>query len=426
MAFLIFIAILLFVFLCKFVYKSFTFKYKKYREVYFTTEIPKNLQIDESFFSSSKDLMFNLEFQEKGKYYSENELEKKNYFELYGNKKEGVLVFLSQTLIKKIDESDEDEIKEITYKELAVRLETCLKNGIQIISTSSNLPNNLLKIPNVFEFKYPNLSLKEMLEEHKKNIDRYSQNTEIDYDYINKDPNEINREETDGFLEYQLLNGTIKYNDEKDDYFLTLKGFFVKVKNFFKDLFSQKTSYKKIYKTEIIENKTIKKRQDSRISIIVVIIIGLLMSFFGVTNLIKGSQTKKWLETTGEILYFNIIDNFEDIDVDVKYKYVVDEKIYTGEKISYGDSSTKNDLEVNRLSKKFSNVGEIVPVYYNPKKPSQAVLERGNDFFSSWPLIMGLFIFFFVITDLFKKQDNIWKWVLCDKVTELFDIYMIW
>ncbi len=259
----------------------------------------------------------------------------------------------------------------------------------------------------MLEFKYQNLNLKEMLEEHKKIIDKYIQNTEIDYDYINKDPNEINREQTNKFLEYQLLNDTIKYDDEKDDYFLTLKGFFVKVKNLFKDLFSQKTLYKKLYKTEIIENKTIKKRQDSRTSIIVVIIIGLLMSFFGVTNLIKGSQTKKWLETTGEILYFNIIDNFDDIDVDVKYKYAVDEHIYTGEKISYGDSSTKNDLEVNRLSKKFSNVGEKVPVYYNPKEPSQAVLERGNNFFSSWPLIMGLFILFFVITNLFKKRDNI-------------------
>jgi hypothetical protein len=100
MAFLIFIAIILFVSLCKFIYKSFTFKYKKYIEMYFTTEIPKNLQIDESFFSSSKDLLFSLEFQEKDRYYSGNEPERKNYFELYGDKKEGILVFLSQTLIK--------------------------------------------------------------------------------------------------------------------------------------------------------------------------------------------------------------------------------------------------------------------------------------------------------------------------------------
>jgi hypothetical protein len=74
----------------------------------------------------------------------------------------------------------------------------------------------------------------------------------------------------------------------------------------------------------------------------------------------------------------------------IRYQYEVDGKIYTGDRISFsavegGEKKSESQAVVNRYPS-----GQRVIVYYDPKHPNKAVLERGLIWKTFMPFIAGL------------------------------------
>ncbi len=93
------------------------------------------------------------------------------------------------------------------------------------------------------------------------------------------------------------------------------------------------------------------------------------------------SRARTWVATTGTVTESKVRshrnrssdgDSFESMPL-VTYEYTVESKKYRGTRINFAEKISGEDvaLTLNRYRE-----GKIVQVYYNPAKPSEAVLER--------------------------------------------------
>lgn len=82
----------------------------------------------------------------------------------------------------------------------------------------------------------------------------------------------------------------------------------------------------------------------------------------------------------------------------IAYTYIVEGKEYKGKRISIYESfsySGSSANAANKASEKFLlryPVGSMVPVHYNPKNPSDAILETGFDFIGICMTSIGLIL----------------------------------
>ena len=82
----------------------------------------------------------------------------------------------------------------------------------------------------------------------------------------------------------------------------------------------------------------------------------------------------------------------------IAYTYIVEGKEYKGKRISIYESFSYSGSSANaaiKASEKFLlryPVGSMVPVHYNPKNPSDAILETGFDFIGICMTAIGLIL----------------------------------
>jgi Protein of unknown function (DUF3592) len=99
----------------------------------------------------------------------------------------------------------------------------------------------------------------------------------------------------------------------------------------------------------------------------------------------RGAQSNRWPHVDGRITESNVVDYYLMLSRGggptwaprVAYEYTVNGQLFTSTAIAYGKSySLKRAVEyAARL-----HAGATIPVYYDPKAPSRAVLEPGaND-----------------------------------------------
>jgi Protein of unknown function (DUF3592) len=129
---------------------------------------------------------------------------------------------------------------------------------------------------------------------------------------------------------------------------------------------------------------------------IICIVIGLGFVLYLLWTLRHLHMSKRWSKTTGEVLESNLEEDSDGWYPHVRYEYTVGRKRYASERLYFYavNGSTKRDAK-KHLSP--YAVGKTVPIYYDPVKPEEAVLNRHVPlwrhffllFFASFLLIVG-------------------------------------
>lgn len=115
----------------------------------------------------------------------------------------------------------------------------------------------------------------------------------------------------------------------------------------------------------------------------------------------RAKSTRTWTSTTGKVVRSRVktdrdpsMNSEETMYVpEIRYKYMVDGKEYTGKRIGYRAYSSTDSKEVKQALDEYAKKDKI-EVYYNPAHPEKAVLERGGEDFHVANLVMsGIFAF---------------------------------
>lgn len=124
--------------------------------------------------------------------------------------------------------------------------------------------------------------------------------------------------------------------------------------------------------------------------------------FGGLASLIGGlvlkrllSKSKSWPKTVGKIVEASIEPGWTQaggsrlyvVRPKVVYKYMVGNTVYTSSQLALIESNTANEQEARSKASKYS-AGQLVDVYYNPKKPDFAVLTVGDPTQGKFPWAM--------------------------------------
>ena len=155
-------------------------------------------------------------------------------------------------------------------------------------------------------------------------------------------------------------------------------------------------------------------------TIIICIVLSILLFFcywsfiIGVIGAIKMIKSRNWKSVQGKIIDLEI--KFKTIKRKIGFKfvliktylYLVDGKEYKSNQTFASDSLFQNEyrslLEFPKKYKDYANnseflkkeneikhlIGRPVTVYYNPKNPQKACLEKGIQSYIFLPIIMGL------------------------------------
>lgn len=155
-----------------------------------------------------------------------------------------------------------------------------------------------------------------------------------------------------------------------------------------------------------------KKKDNKRNWMFLFIAAGIAVVIYGGWQLSRGISSYTWPSCEGKIITSKVtmssshrlrdnkgISYYPDVD----YEYVVDGKKYIGEKIFYGQYGSGMRDKIQKIADKYP-AGKMVTVYYNPKNPGEAVLERGIRWSIFLALILGL-IFVGVGIILYKYWD---------------------
>lgn len=130
------------------------------------------------------------------------------------------------------------------------------------------------------------------------------------------------------------------------------------------------------------------------------IIIGALLTVFGVSFIIEGSESQNWPTAEGEVSSIWVQTSTSDngtktYTYEVNYRYTVNDTSYTSDRFSLGGGSTAskryNDEEEARAGgREAYPTGSLVLVSYDPQDPGSAVLDPGLNWGTAVPLILGL------------------------------------
>lgn len=115
------------------------------------------------------------------------------------------------------------------------------------------------------------------------------------------------------------------------------------------------------------------------------------MSVLGVALRRKLADSKTWPKTTGEIVRCSIryerSNRQSVVCPDVAYKYTVEGVEYVSTRLALVEINTSSEELAEGKAAKYSR-GQLVDVYYNPKKPDFAVLTVGDSTQGKFPFGM--------------------------------------
>lgn len=115
-------------------------------------------------------------------------------------------------------------------------------------------------------------------------------------------------------------------------------------------------------------------RQDMP-GLVIMVILGLAMTYLGFTKFKKATNAKSWPVTIGIITDSEVAGAIKYYP-SITYTYTVDSVVYNSNSISNINFNTKNRSVVEEFLKKYP-LGAEIKVYYNGSEPSKALLEPG-------------------------------------------------
>lgn len=136
------------------------------------------------------------------------------------------------------------------------------------------------------------------------------------------------------------------------------------------------------------------KKRKGRNWMLLFLIAGIAICLKGYFDLQEAMSSYSWLSTSGQIVSSQVkkVDRFKEAPsfyADIAYEYQVAGKKYRGERIFFGEYGSGSEKEARSWVDKY-RVGQTVTVYYHPRQPERAVLERGARFATFVLIFIGL------------------------------------
>lgn len=143
---------------------------------------------------------------------------------------------------------------------------------------------------------------------------------------------------------------------------------------------------------------------------LVFVLVGGVILFFGVRQIMRANASTAWPAVTGVVTVAELgkhtghdPDDATTYSADISYDYVVNDRSYVNGTVNFGSVQTSDPSTARRVLKRYP-VGLQVPVYYNPADPQEAILEPGLDWgswflpiFGSIFLAVGVGVFFLLL-----------------------------
>jgi hypothetical protein len=126
------------------------------------------------------------------------------------------------------------------------------------------------------------------------------------------------------------------------------------------------------------------------------VLVGMALTGAGVRFIWKARHSRTWPQTVGLIHLSEVkIDNSGDgttYQARVRYSYTVDGTNYQAGRVYFGDALFSGlKAHSDRIVRPYQK-GEPITVYYNPRRPREAVLEPGQHWQSLCGLPIGLLL----------------------------------
>ncbi len=129
-------------------------------------------------------------------------------------------------------------------------------------------------------------------------------------------------------------------------------------------------------------------------------VAGGLCTLLGVGLLVRAHRSRQWNTAEGTIMQNDIVtDSAAITSVGVaqgalyrallQYRYTVDDREYTASTVSAADMATNSIERARKVAEKYQ-AGSSVTVYYDPRKPSRAVLQPGITAGAWLPVVVGI------------------------------------
>ena len=107
---------------------------------------------------------------------------------------------------------------------------------------------------------------------------------------------------------------------------------------------------------------------------------GIIVLFFGLRSMLSASASKGWPSSSGRIEISRVEDHSSSdgttYHAEVAYIFSVDGIQHRSNRVAYGDYGSSDPEHAQEIVNRYP-AGSIVDVFYNPQKPSEAVLETG-------------------------------------------------
>ncbi|PKQ69025.1 hypothetical protein BZG01_01590 [Labilibaculum manganireducens] len=131
-------------------------------------------------------------------------------------------------------------------------------------------------------------------------------------------------------------------------------------------------------------------KQSSPIALLIFAIAFIIGGWFFYKNISQtiveeANASKSWPAVEGKVTLADISTSISDgtkmYASNIVYKYVVEDKEYSGTRISTVDGSSSSASGAKKDIQKYAE-GSSVTVYYDPELPDAALLEPGPNFFT--------------------------------------------
>ncbi len=147
------------------------------------------------------------------------------------------------------------------------------------------------------------------------------------------------------------------------------------------------------------------------VTYITLIILGAGFTVWGWGLIADARLSLAWPTTAGTVIHSEVKNytSFSEgkstqmYSADIKYKYTVNKQTYTSARVSLGDHSSNSSGGMRETTERYP-AGKIVTVYYDPRKPENALLELGPAFITYVPFVFGLLSIVAGLTAFIRKN----------------------
>jgi len=152
--------------------------------------------------------------------------------------------------------------------------------------------------------------------------------------------------------------------------------------------------------------------------LLVFVIFGPFAAVTGGMELYKCFEASGWPTTEGRIGVSNLNskqnyrlgrESTKSYDVKLRYSYKVDDKTYTGHRVTFGGLNRNSRSYAEEAMARYHD-GAIVKVFYNATSPGESVLDTSTTFWSWLKLslsVLMLFLAILMIRHVIRKKKGL-------------------